>query len=78
MNLSGSGCKQWLQVNLPYSPISRLILLLSFEIGELIEKKRQTSCRVAQSSSCVVRVEESHNIETKISLEPYDIHVCAV
>ena len=62
----------------PNTPICGLILLLRLHTGELLQKEGVAASWVAQCARCVMGVEEPDNVETKISLKPYHIHVSTV
>lgn len=58
-----------------YSPVSKLVLLISKNATVGLEKKGQTKLLQLQNPSGLTSVKHVHDINSKVALEPLDIHV---
>jgi hypothetical protein len=63
---------------LPCPPVSDLVLLLSFEVYVSLKKICQTCAGISERSSCMVSIKQTNDVQSEISLKPYDVHIRAV
>ena len=63
---------------LPYPPVCQLKLFVHLDVAAILKKKGERVFWQAKDPTRLSCVKHVHYVETKVSLEPLDVHVCSM